>query len=88
MSQERKNRILVGEVVSTSMDKTVVVKVTRRVQHPVYKKYINQYKKYMAHVAGVEPSMGDVVKISATRPLSRHKRWQVSQIIRESVKIG
>ncbi|RMF06927.1 MAG: 30S ribosomal protein S17 [Candidatus Neomarinimicrobiota bacterium] len=88
MSQVRKKQTLVGEVVSTKMEKTVVVKVTRRVLHPTYRKYINQYKKYLAHVSSVEPKMGDVVQITATRPLSARKRWQVSKIIRESVKIG
>lgn len=88
MSQERKKQTLVGEVVSTKMDKTVVVKVTRKIMHPVYKKHVNRYKKYMAHVTTVEPKMGDIIQITATRPLSRLKRWRVSNIIRESVKIG
>ncbi len=88
MSQERKKQALIGEVVSTKMEKTVVVRVARRILHPIYKKHVNQYKKYLAHVTKVEPKMGDIVKITSTRPLSRRKRWQVSQIIRESVKIG
>lgn len=88
MSEVRKRQTLVGEVVSTKMEKTVVVKVVSRYPHPIYKKYINRSKKFMAHVGAVQPNMGDIVKISSIRPLSRHKRWQVSEIVRESVKIG
>lgn len=85
---ERKRQSLTGEVVSTKMDKTVVVKVTRRVKHKVYKKIINTSKKHLAHVASVEPKDGDIVRITSTSPISKNKRWQVSEIIRESVKIG
>ena len=85
---ERKRQSLTGEVVSTKMDKTVVVKVTRRVKHKVYKKIINTSKKHMAHVTSVEPKDGDIVRISSIKPLSKNKRWQVSEIIRESVKVG
>ncbi|MBC8322673.1 MAG: 30S ribosomal protein S17 [Candidatus Marinimicrobia bacterium] len=85
---ERKRQSLTGEVVSTKMDKTAVVKVTRRVKHKVYKKIINTSKKHMAHVASVEPKVGDIVRITSTSPISKNKRWQVSEIIRESVKIG
>lgn len=84
----RKRQSLTGEVVSTKMEKTVVVKVTRKVRHPLYKKYIKKYKKHFAHVGQIEPKMGDIVKISAIRPLSRKKRWQVSEILREAKIIG
>ncbi len=85
---ERKRQSLTGEVISIKMDKTVVVKVVRRVRHKVYKKIINQSSKYMAHVGKIEPKEGDIVRISSTRPISKKKRWQVSEIIRESVKVG
>ncbi|MEE8436898.1 MAG: 30S ribosomal protein S17 [Candidatus Neomarinimicrobiota bacterium] len=88
MSEVRRRQSLVGEVVSDKMDKTVVVKVTRKIAHPIYKKYVKRYKKYLAHIGAVSPKMGDMVKISAVRPLSKNKRWQVSEIIHESVKIG
>ena len=88
MAEKRKRQSLTGEVVSTKMDKTAVVKVTRKVRHPLYKKYIKKYKKYFAHIGQIEPKMGDVVKISAIRPISRRKRWQVSEIIREAKIIG
>lgn len=85
---DRKRQSLTGEVISTKMDKTVVVKVTRRIKHKVYKKIINTSKKYMAHVASANPKDGDIVRITSTSPVSKNKCWQVSEIIRESVKIG
>lgn len=85
---ERKRQSLIGEVVSTKMEKTVVVKVVRRFPHHFYKKVINQYKKYMAHVGKIQPKEGDIVRISSVRPMSKRKRWLVSEIIRESVKVG
>jgi len=85
---DRRKQILVGEVISDKMDKTVVVQVTRRITHPVYGKILKRFKKYNSHVASVVPKVGDFVKISSVRPISKTKRWQVSEIIRESVKIG
>ena len=85
---DRRKQILVGEVISDKMDKTVVVQVTRRITHPVYGKILKRFKKYNSHVASVVPKVGDVVKISSVRPISKTKRWQVSEIIRESGKIG
>lgn len=84
----RRKQVLVGKVVSDKMEKTVVVQVTRRITHPVYGKILKRFKKYNSHVASVVPKIGDVVKISSVRPISKTKRWQVSQIVRESVKIG
>lgn len=88
MSNSRLRQSLVGEVVSTKMEKTVVVQVTREVPHTVYKKYIKRHKNYLAHTGALVPKEGDVVRITHTRPLSKNKNWQVSEIIRESVKIG
>ncbi|MBK54167.1 MAG: 30S ribosomal protein S17 [Candidatus Marinimicrobia bacterium] len=85
---DRRKQILVGEVISNKMDKTVVVQVTRRITHPVYGKILKRFKKYNSHVASVVPKVGDVVKITSVRPISKTKRWQVSKIVRESVKIG
>jgi len=70
-----------GRVVSDKMDKTVVVAVTRQIQHPTYGKYVRRTKKYMAHDQDNQCGIGDVVRIVETRPLSRHKRWQVQEII-------
>jgi small subunit ribosomal protein S17 len=88
MRLERRRQSLIGEVISTKMEKTVNVKVTREIAHPVYHKRVKRFKNYMAHVASVSPNEGDIVKISAIRPMSKRKRWQVSEIIRESVKLG
>ena len=88
MRLERRRQSLIGEVISTKMEKTVNVKVTRDIAHPVYHKRVKRFKNYMAHVASVSPNEGDIVKISAIRPMSKRKRWQVSEIIRESVKLG
>ena len=84
----KRKQTLVGEVVSDKMEKTVVVRVTRIIAHPVYGKFVKKFKKHLAHVGTVQPKLGDIVKISAARPISKRKRWCVSEIIRESVKIG
>jgi small subunit ribosomal protein S17 len=88
MAETRKRQTFTGEVVSTKMDKTAVVKVTRKIRHPLYKKYVKRYKKYFAHIGQVEPKMGDMVKITSIRPISKKKRWQISEIIREAKVIG
>ena len=69
-------RILQGVVVSDAQDKTVVVRVERRVMHPVYKKFITRSKKYAAHDEGNHFKTGDVVRIRECRPLSRSKTWE------------
>lgn len=70
-------RILQGVVVSDKMDKTVVVRVERRMMHDKYKKYIRQSKKYAAHDENNQFKVGDVVKIRESRPMSRSKCWEV-----------
>ena len=88
MVEYRKRQTLTGEVTSTKMEQTVVVKVTRKVKHPIYKKFINRYKKYLVHTTSVVPKNGDIVTIISTKPISKRKRWQVSEIIRESLDMG
>ena len=88
MSVDRKRQSLVGEVISTKMDKTVNVRVVREIPHPVYHKRVKRYKSYLAHVASVVPNNGDIVKISSTKPISKLKRWQVSQIVGKAVRLG
>ena len=88
MSVDRKRQSLVGEVISTKMDKTVNVRVVREIPHPVYHKRVKRYKSYLAHVASVVPNNGDIVKISSTKPISKLKKWQVSQIVRKAVRLG
>jgi small subunit ribosomal protein S17 len=70
-------RILEGVVVSDKMDKTVVVEVERRVQHPVYKKFIRRSKRYHAHDESNAVKAGETVRIIESRPLSKTKRWVV-----------
>ena len=70
-------RILQGTVVSDKMNKTIVVKVERRVMHPVYKKFVRKSKKYHAHDESNQFKAGDSVRIRECRPLSRTKRWEV-----------
>ena len=70
-------RILTGTVVSSNTNKTVVVKVTRRVQHKLYKKIISQSKKYHAHDENNFFKVGDIVKIIESKPISKLKSWTV-----------
>ena len=69
-------RILQGVVVSDKMDKTVVVKVERRVMHPIYKKFIRRSKKYAAHDELNQFKVGDVVRIRECVPVSKTKTWE------------
>ena len=81
-STERNLRaVRIGQVVSNKMDKTVVVKVSRRFPHPLYKRIITRTAKLVAHDETNECNEGDVVKVMATRPLSRTKRWRVAEIM-------
>ena len=70
-------RILTGTIVSDKTDKTVVVKVERRVKHPLYGKIIKRSKKYHAHDEGNEFREGETVRIEETRPISKLKTWKV-----------
>lgn len=70
-------RVLQGVVVSDKMEKTVVVRVDRRVSHPIYKKTIQKSKKYAAHDEKSQFKMGDKVSIIESAPISKTKRWQV-----------
>jgi small subunit ribosomal protein S17 len=78
----------VGEVVSTKMAKTIVVEVTRRVAHPVYKRIVSKRKKFYAHDEKQTAHVGDVVRIAECRPLSRLKRWELRDVIRRAVQVG
>jgi small subunit ribosomal protein S17 len=68
-------RILQGVVVSDKNDKTIVVKVERRLRHPVFKKTVRVSKKYHAHDEKNEAKTGEIVRIQETRPMSKQKRW-------------
>lgn len=71
-----------GIVVSDRMDKTVTVQVERLVRHPMYKKYVRQRKKYMAHDPDNRCHAGDLVSIMEIRPLSRNKHWRVQTVLK------
>ena len=74
-----------GIVVSSKMNKTVVVAVTRQVKHQQYGKFVRRTRKYMVHDEKNECGVGDTVRIMEIRPLSRHKSWKVSQIVAKAV---
>ena len=82
---ERKRRkTRVGKVVSDKMDRTCIVRVERRGAHPVYKKVIRQFKKYIVHDEQGRCKVGDVVRIMECRPLSKRKRWRYVETVRSS----
>ena len=78
----------IGEVVSTKMSKTIVVQVSRRVPHPLYRRIVMKHKKFYAHDEQSEARVGDVVRIIECRPLSRLKRWRLGEIVRRSALAG
>src|SRR5438552_17355414 len=77
----------IGEVVSARMQKTIVVEVTRRVPHPVYKRIVSKRKKFYAHDEQSQAKVGDVVRIIECRPLSKLKRWELKEIVRKAVQV-
>ena len=85
MSNTANKKQLIGLVASDKNDKTVVVEVTRRMRHPVYKQFIKRRKRYPAHDDRNDCRTGDRVLIEECRPLSAHKRWRVKQIIERSL---
>jgi len=78
----------VGEVVSTKMQKTIVVQVSRRVPHPLYKRIVTKHRKFYAHDEQGTAHVGDVVRIVECRPMSKLKRWQLTDVIRRSALAG
>jgi len=81
MEQGNLRKERVGLVVSNKMDKSISVLVTRRVKHKVYGKFMTKTKKFMAHDEKNDCGIGDTVKITETRPLSKQKRWRLLEII-------
>jgi small subunit ribosomal protein S17 len=78
-------KIRVGVVSSNKMDKSIVVKVERKVKHPLYGKFVKKSTKFHAHDEKNECSIGDTVKIMETRPISKTKRWRLVEVV-EKVK--
>ena len=78
----RKTRV--GLVVSNKMDKTIVVAIKERINHPLYKKTVNRTKKLKAHDEKNECGIGDTVMVAETRPLSKDKHWRLVQIVEKA----
>ncbi len=84
-AQDRHRRTATGVVVSTKMDKTAVISVTRIFLHPKYRKYVRRRKKYMAHDEHGQCAVGDQVVIEECRPMSKHKRWRFKTTLRKKL---
>ncbi|WP_323018681.1 30S ribosomal protein S17 [Castellaniella sp.] len=82
----KRQRALVGKVVSNKMDKTVVVSVQTRVKHPVLGKFVNRTAKYKAHDESNQYNEGDIVEIAEGRPISKSKSWTVVRLL-EAVRV-
>ena len=80
-------RVLTGKVVSYSRDKTIAVLVERKVRHPIYKKYIKRSTKVHAHDEKNECGLGDVVRVSESKPFSKTKNWALVEVVEKSVSI-
>jgi len=78
----------VGPVVSTKMQKTIVVQISRRVPHPLYKRIVKKHKKFYAHDEEGTARLGDIVRIVECRPLSKLKRWKLEEVVRRSALVG
>jgi small subunit ribosomal protein S17 len=78
---------LVGKVTSAKMQKTIVVKVTRQVQHALYQRYVRISKKFYAHDEQGEAKPGDTVRIVETRPMSKLKRWRLAEVVSRRTSI-
>ena len=78
----RKNRV--GVVVSDKMDKTIVVAIESKYRHPLYKKILKKIKRFKVHDSDNQCKIGDMVRISETRPLSKTKRWRLLEIIKKA----
>lgn len=85
MAERNLRKQRVGVVTSNKMEKTISVSVERRLRHPIYGKFVKKSKKFMAHDENNDCSVGDVVRIMETRPLSKRKRWRLMEIV-EKVK--
>lgn len=84
MSERLFRKTRVGRVVSDKMDKTVVIAIEDRVQHPIYKKIMKQTVKLKVHDEKNECAVGDKIKVMETRPLSKDKRWRLVEIIEKA----
>ncbi len=84
LSQRNRRKVRIGTVVSSGMDKTVVVRVDRQIKHPLYKKPVKTSTKLHAHDEKNDANKGDLVRVMETRPLSKMKRWRVVEILEKA----
>jgi small subunit ribosomal protein S17 len=82
-----RRKVVVGEVVSNKMQKTIIVEVLRKKAHPFYGRVVSKSKKFYAHDEKNEAHVGDVVRLEETRPLSKLKRWRLKEIIRKTALV-
>ncbi len=82
----RKDRI--GQVLSSKMAKTIIVRVERRFPHPKFKKVVTEYKKFYAHDEKGEAKPGDRVRIQETRPISKTKRWRLVEVVERATEVA
>ena len=85
MDHKDQRKQLIGKVLSDKMDKTVVVMVTRKISHPVYRKLVKKTKKYYAHDPQNSCGLGDTVVIEESKPLSKLKRWRIKTIEKKAI---
>ena len=79
---EGRRKVLLGEVISNRMHKTITVQVERRVRHPMYERVVKRSKKFHAHDEHNQCQIGDIVRIIETRPLSKTKCWRLLEVVR------
>ncbi len=84
MSERGQRKVLQGVVTSNAMDKTIVVKVRRRLRHPVYGKFINKSKNFKAHDEENTSRVGDLVRIVESSPISKDKRWRLLETVKQA----
>jgi small subunit ribosomal protein S17 len=88
MSEQTKQpRMLIGQVVSNRMEKTITVLIERRVEHPLYRKYVRKSTKLMAHDENNECKEDDTVAIEECRPLSKNKSWRLQRVIERATQL-
>lgn len=78
------NKVRIGVVASSKMDKTITVLIERKLKHPIYGKFVKKSKKFFVHDEKNECKEGDTVKITETRPLSKNKSWRLVEIIEKA----
>ncbi|MBK6364046.1 MAG: 30S ribosomal protein S17 [Saprospiraceae bacterium] len=81
MTESLLNKIRIGVVASDKMDKSISVLIERKLKHPIYGKFVKRSKKFIVHDEKNECRVGDTVKITETRPLSKNKSWRLVEIV-------